>query len=186
MTDPLYGLHTLLELPPSQPPPVEGLRRRVEARRRRRRVTRSSLAGAAVVLAGVAAVPLVDRPSDDPTQVVAAATGSPTLALEADKDCAYLRLRAGDPPLAGGCPAGPPDHSVQTYWPAVPVGDGSNATIVRGGPAMARFVARLADGRTVEGALGAHGWALVVTDGRLVGVSGVDGQGHPVPEWIVR
>lgn len=184
MTDPMHGLRTLVDLPASPPPPVEGLRRRAETRRRRRRLVRSSMVGVAAVLAGVAVVPLVDRPPDAPTQVVAAATGA-TLALESDEDCAYLRLGAGDPPLAGGCPTDPPNHSVRTYWPAAPLGNGSNATIVRGGPSMARFVARLADGRTVEGDLGAHGWALVVTDGRIAGVSGIDTRGLPVPEWIV-
>ncbi len=50
---------------------------------------------------------------------------------------------------------------------------------------MTRFVAHLTDGRTVEGSLGAHGWAVVVADGRIVGVSGIDVRGLAVPEWIV-
>jgi hypothetical protein len=156
---------------------------------------RATLAGVTVVLAGVAVVPLVDRPSDDATQVVAAATGLPevaqapaggsTLVLVADANCAYLRWQGQDTTLGGGCATGAADHSVQTFGGPVDVGD-QTATILRGGPAMARYAARLADGRTVEGALGAHGWAVVVTDGRMVGVSGFDAQGLGVPEWIVR
>ena len=185
MTEPLHALRTLVELPPSAPPPVEVLRRRVAARRRRRGTLRAGLAGVAAVLAGVAVVPLVDRPSDSSTQVVAAATpaNGSTLVLVADQNCAYLRSQ--DATLGGGCATRPTDHFVETFGAPVQVGNQS-ATIVRGGPMMARYSARLADGRTVDGALGPHGWAMVVTDGHIVGVSGFDAQGHGVPEWIVR
>ena len=101
MTEPLSALHTLAELPPSSPPPIEDVRRRVATRRRRRHTLRTTLAGVAVVLAGAAVVPLVDRQSDNSTQVVTAATGLPkvaqapasgsTLVLVADQNCAYLR-----------------------------------------------------------------------------------------------
>ena len=69
MTDrePAEGLRTLLESPPA-PPPVDQLRRRVHVRRRRRRAAWASLAGVAAV---VAAIPLVDRPSDEPVRVIA-------------------------------------------------------------------------------------------------------------------
>lgn len=195
MTEPLSALHTLAELPPSSPPPVEDLRRRVAARSRRRHARRAGLAAVAVVLAGVAVVPLVDRPSDDRTQIVAAATGLPevaqvaangsTMVLVADANCAYLRWQGEDSTLGGGCTTRPAEHSVQTFGAPVQVGDQS-ATILRGGPAMARFSARLADGRALDGDLGAHGWAMVVTDGRIIGVSGSDAKGQGVPEWIVR
>lgn len=46
---------------------------------------------------------------------------------------------------------------------------------------MSRFSARLADGQTVDGALGTHGWAMVVTDGRIVGVSGSTPEGSACP-----
>ena len=199
MTEPLSGLRTLVELPPSAPPPVEGLHRRVVARRRRRRVSQAALAGIAVVVAGVAVVPLVERPSDAPTRVIAAAPGLPevarataggsTLVLQASRDCAYLRwadAQPADPPVAGGCGTRTRDHSVQTFGPPVLMGDGVTAVILSGGPSMARFSARLADGRTVEGPLSSEGWAMVVADSRVAGVSGVDVQGLPVPEWIVR
>lgn len=198
MTEPVLGLRTLVELPPSAPPPVEDLHRRVAARRRSRRVSVAALAGAAAVVVGVAVVPLVEGPSDAPTQVVAAATGLPevarapasgsTLVLEAGQDCAYLRwadAQPGDRPLAGGCGARTPGHFVETFGPPVLVGDGLTAAILHGGPSMARFSARLADGRAVDGSLGTDGWAMVVADGRIVGVSGIDRQGLPVPEWIV-
>jgi hypothetical protein len=195
LTEPLSARHALAELPLSSPPPVEDLRRRVVTRRRRRHTLRATLAGVAVVLAGVAVVPLFDRPSDNASQVVAAATGLPevaqasasgsTLVLVADANCAYLRWLGEDTTLGGGCATGFAGHSVQTFGVPVEVGD-RTATILRGGPAMARYSARLADGRTVDGALGAHGWAMVVTDGRIVGVSGFDAQGFGVPEWIVR
>ena len=154
------------------------------------------MAGVAVALAGVAVVPLLGRPPDAPTQVVAglpevarATANGATLVLEADQDCAYLRpvdARPADPPLAGGCGARTKDHSVQTFGPPVAVRDGVTAVILSGGPSMARYSARLADGRIVEGSLSAGGWAVVVADSRIVGVSGIDTQGHPVPEWIVR
>ena len=198
MTEPASRLCTLVEFPPSAPPPVEDLHQRVAARRRLRRLSRGALAGVATVLAGVAVVPLVDRGSDAPAQIIAAApalpevaqapAGGSTLVLQADQDCAYLRwahAQPGDPPLAGGCEAGPAGHSVQTLAKPVAVSAGTTAAILRGGPSMARFSARLADGRTVEGPLGAGGWAVVVADGRIVGVSGIDHIGLPVPEWIV-
>ena len=195
MTEPLSALRTLAELPPSSPPPVEELRRRVAVRSRRRHTLRATMAGVTVVLAGAVVVPLVDRPSDDATQVVAAATGLPevaqapasgaTLVLVADANCAYLRWQGEDTTLGGGCATGPTAHAVQTFGAPVEAG-AQTAVILRGGSAMARYSARLADGRTVDGALGAHGWAMVVTDGRMVGVSGFDAQGHGVPEWIVR
>jgi hypothetical protein len=195
LTEPLHALRTLVELPQAAPPPVEDLRRRVTARSRRRHAVRATLAGVAVVLAGVAVVPLIDRPSEESTQVVAAATGLPevaqapadgsTLVLVADQNCAYLRWQGENTTLGGGCATGAADHSVQTFGAPVQVGD-QTATILRGGPAMARYSARLADGRTIDGVLGAHGWAVVVTDGRMVGVSGFDAQGLGVPEWIVR
>lgn len=198
MTEPLYGLRTLVELPPSAPPPVEDLRRRAAARHRRRRMSHVSLAGVAVVLAGVAVVPLVDRPSDAPTQVVAAATGmsevarasagGSTLVLQADDDCAYLRwagAQPGDAALAGGCGAPPTTHFVETFGAPVQVSGELTAAILHAGPSIARFSVRLADDRTIEGAMGAHGWALVVADGPIVGVSGIDPEGQPVPEWVV-
>lgn len=188
----------LLELPPSQPLPVEDLRRRAAGRRRRRRSVQAALVGVALVMVGVAALPLLDRPSDAPTQVAAAGPGLPevgrapagssTLVLAGDRDCAYLRwadAQPGDSPLAGGCGGPDPGHSVQAFRPPVVVGDNLTAAILHGGPSMTRFVAHLADGRTVEGPIGAHGWAVVVADGRIVGVSGVDVGGLPVPEWIV-
>ena len=198
MTEPVSGLRTLIELPPSAPPPVEDIHRRVAARRRRRRVSQAALAGAAVVLAGVAVVPLGEQGSDAPTQVVAAATGLPevarapasgsTLVLQADENCAYLRwvdAQPADPPVAGGCGTRTRDHSVQAFGPPVVVGDGSTAAILSGGPAMVRFSAHLADGQTIEGPLAAYGWGVVVAESRIVGVSGVDARGLPVPEWVV-
>lgn len=199
MTESVSDLRTLVDLPPSAPPPVEEIHRRVVTRRRRRRVSHAALAGIAVMVAGVAVVPLVERPSDAPTQVVAAATGLPevarspagssTLVLQADQDCAYLRwvdAQPADPPVAGRCGTRTRDHSVQTFGPPIVVGDGVIAAILSGGPSMTRYSAHLADGRTIEGTLGAGGWALVVADGRIVGLSGIDARGHSVPEWIVR
>jgi len=198
LTEPASRLRTLVEVPPSAPPPVESLHQRVATRRRRRRASRAALAGVAVAVTGVAVIPLADRRTDAPTRVVTAApalpevaqapAGGATLVLQADQDCAYLRwahARPADPPLTGGCGAEPVGHSVRALGKPVPVSAGTTAAILRGGPSMARFSARLADGRTVEGALAAGGWAVVVADGRIVGVSGIDIRGLPVPEWIV-
>jgi hypothetical protein len=131
--------------------------------------------------------------------VVAAAPGLPeagrapaggsTRVLAGDQDCAYLRwadAQPGDPPLAGGCGGPEPGHSVQAFRPPVVVGDNLTAAILHAGPSMTRFVGHLADGRSVEGSIGAHGWAVVVADGRIVGVSGIDVRGLPVPECFVR
>ena len=118
-----------------------------------------------------------------------APAGGSTLVLQADQDCAYLRwgdARPADPPVAGGCETRARDHSVQTFGPPVVVGGGLTAAILSGGPSMARYSARLADGRTVDGSLGAGGWAVVVAGSPVVGVSGIDARGFPVPEWIVR
>jgi hypothetical protein len=177
---------------------VEDLRRRVAGRRRRRHSLHAALAGVALVMAAAAVLPLLDRPSDAPTRVVAAATGLPevgrapaggsTVVLAGDRHCAYLGwsdARPGDPPLAGGCGGPEPGHSVQTFRSPVDIGDNLTAAILHAGPSMTRFVAHLDDGRTVEGSIGAHGWAVVVADGRIVGVSGIDVRGLPVPEWIV-
>ena len=199
MTEPAEGLLALAEHPSATPAPLEELRRRVAGRRRRRRALQSAMAGVAVVVVGVVATPLVDRPSDAPTQVVAApgvpeasltevarasASGS-TLLLVADQDCAYLRWLDAESPLAGGCATHPTGHFVETFGQPVLVSDNVTAAILRAGPSMARFSARLADGRTTTGAMSADGWALVVADGRIVGVSGIDTHGRSVPEFVV-
>ena len=162
-------------------------------------MSNAALAGFAVVVAALAGVPLLERSSESPTQVVAAAPGLPEverapasgsmLVLHADQHCAYLRwaeAQPADPPVAGGCGTRTRDHAVQMFGAPVAVPGGLTAAIVSGGPSMARYSARLADDRTVEGRLSADGWAMVVADSRIVGVSGVDARGLPVPEWIVR
>ena len=75
MTDPAEGLRALIVRPPSAPQPVEELHARVEGRRRRRIRHRMVLAGVAAV-ATVVVMPLVDQPSDRPTQVVAGPDGA--------------------------------------------------------------------------------------------------------------
>lgn len=83
MTDPAEGLRALIVRPPSAPQPVEELHQRAEGRRRRRIRHRVVLTGLATVVAAVALMPLVDRPSDRPTQVVAGPDGAaaPTTTL---------------------------------------------------------------------------------------------------------
>ena len=71
MSEPAEALRALLDRPPFSPPPVEELHRRVDGRRRRRARRRIALAGLATVFAAAAVVPLLDRASDRPTQVVA-------------------------------------------------------------------------------------------------------------------
>ena len=71
MTEPAERLRTLIDAPPWPPAPVDELRRRVEVRRRRRHRRRAALAGLAAVVAVATVVPLLDRPSDAPTTVVA-------------------------------------------------------------------------------------------------------------------
>jgi len=71
LTERAEGLRALLDRPPAPPRPVHELRARVDGRRRRRARVRVGVAGLAVVAAAGVAVPLLDRPSDRATQVVA-------------------------------------------------------------------------------------------------------------------
>lgn len=95
MTEPADGLRTLLTQPASAPEPVAELRRRVASRRRRRR---GAWATAAVVAAGVAAVPLLDRPLEQVQQVVAG-PGSTVVTTPAAPTPTTIRLEfvAGQP-----------------------------------------------------------------------------------------
>ena len=97
MTEPVEALRTLLEAPPSPPEPVEDLHRRVAARRRRRARWRAVLAGVAAVLAAVAIVPLVDRPSDSPTRVVAGPGPEPAPEVAPTSTTIPLEFVAGQP-----------------------------------------------------------------------------------------
>lgn len=123
------------------------------------------------------------------------ASGS-TLVLVAGQDCAYLRWAdaqtslPGYQPLAGGCGTRPSGTVIETFGQPVLVMRGpgtqpSTVVIFRTGPNLARFSARLADGRTVNASIGIDGWGLVASDGRIVGVSGVDTQGRAVAETLV-
>jgi hypothetical protein len=123
------------------------------------------------------------------------ASGS-TLVLVAGKDCAYLRWADAQTslpsyqPLAGGCGTRPSGTFIETFGQPViamrgPDTQPSTVVIFRTGPSLARVSARLADGRTVNASLGADGWGLVASDGRIVAVSGVDTQGRAVPETLV-
>jgi hypothetical protein len=124
-----------------------------------------------------------------------AASGS-TLVLVAGQNCAYLRWAdaqtslPGYQPLAGGCGTRPSGTFIETFGQPVIVTRGpdtqpSTVVIFRTGPNLARFSARLADGRTVAASIGLDGWGLVAGDGRIVAVSGIDTQGRPVPETLV-
>ena len=123
------------------------------------------------------------------------ASGS-TLVLVAGKDCAYLRWADAQTslpsyqPLAGGCGTRPSGTFIETFGQPVLVMRGpdtqpSTVVIFRAGPGLARLSARLADGRTVNASIGADGWGLVATGGRIVAVSGIDVQGRAVPETLV-
>ena len=123
-----------------------------------------------------------------------AASGS-TLVLSAGRDCAYLRWvdsppsLPGSQPLAGVCGTRPTGTSIETFGNPVramrgPDTELSTVVMFRSGPGLARFSARLADGRTVPASIGADGWGLVASEGRIVAVSGMDPQGR-VAETLV-
>jgi hypothetical protein len=123
------------------------------------------------------------------------ASGS-ELVLVAGHDCAYLRWAdaqtslPGYQPLAGGCGTRPSGTLVETFGQPVIAMRGpgtrpSTVVIFRTGPNLARFSARLADGRTVPASIGLDGWGLVASDGRIVAVTGIDTQGRAVPEQLV-
>ncbi|MGH9264195.1 MAG: hypothetical protein ACRD1D_05830 [Acidimicrobiales bacterium] len=99
MTEPVEALRTLVDAPPSPPEPVAELHRRVEARQRRRRRRRAVLAAVAAVLAVMAVVPLLDRPSDPTTRVLAGPGPSSERipAPESPSTTAPLEFVAGQP-----------------------------------------------------------------------------------------
>jgi hypothetical protein len=125
----------------------------------------------------------------------ASASGS-TLVLVAGQNCSYLRwvdaqtTLPGYQPLAGACGTRPAGTTIEALGSPVLVMRGpgtapSTVVIFRSGTGVARFSARLADGRTVPASIGADGWGVVASDGRIVAVGGVDTQGRSVPETLV-
>lgn len=119
-----------------------------------------------------------------------------TLVLVAGRDCAYLRpldakpSQPGYQPLGGACGPRPAGSTITAVGQPIPVmgppgTDRSVVTIFRSGPSIARFTARLADGRTASPAIGADGWAVVAGAGTVVAVSGIDSRGQAVPEQLV-
>jgi hypothetical protein len=125
----------------------------------------------------------------------ASASGS-TLVLVAGRDCAYLRWVDAQPslpgyqPLAGACGTRPAGTTIETFGQPVLVMRGpdttaSTVTMFRAGAGVARFSARLADGRVVPASIGTDGWGLVASDGRIVAVNGTDTKGRSVPETLV-
>jgi hypothetical protein len=129
-------------------------------------------------------------------EVARTTAGGMTLVLVAGRDCAYLRpldaqvSQPGYQPLGGACGARPAGLTITAIGQPIPVmgppgTDRSVVTIVRSGPSIARFTARLVDGRTVNPAIGADGWAVVAGAGKVVAVTGIDTQGRAVPEQLV-
>lgn len=141
--------------------------------------------------AGTLPVPEVGLP-----EVARTSASGSTLVLVGGQNCAYLRWADAQTslpsyqPLAGGCGTRPGGTFIETFGPPVPVMRGpdsqpSSVVIFRMGPDLARLSARLADGRTVNASIGADGWGLVASEGRIVAVSGTDTQGRAVPETLV-
>ena len=129
-------------------------------------------------------------------EVARTAAGGTTLLLVAGQDCAYLRPLDAQPsqpgyqPLGGGCGARPAGSAIAAIGQPIavigpPGTDRSVVTILRAGPSIARFTARLADGRTVSPAIGTDGWAVAAGAGKVVAVSGIDTQGRAVPEQLI-
>ena len=129
-------------------------------------------------------------------EVARATAGGSTLVLVAGQDCAYLRPLDAQPsqpgyqPLGGACGPRPAGSTVTAIGQPIPVmgppgTDRSVVTMFRSGTSIARFTARLADGRTVSPAIGTDGWALVVGPGTVLAVSGIDTRGQAVPEQLV-
>jgi hypothetical protein len=126
----------------------------------------------------------------DLPEVARVQAGGMTLVLVAGHDCAYLRPLDTAPeaePLGGACATRPAGTAIAPVGQPVlvhglPGSSSSTVTILRSGPAIARFTARLVDGRTAMPAIGTDGWAVVVDSVRVVAVTGVDVQGRTLPE----
>ena len=129
-------------------------------------------------------------------EVARATASGMMLVLVAGQDCAYLRPLNAQPsqpgyqPLGGACGPRPAGSTITAIGQPVPVvgppdTERSLVAIFRSGPSIARFTARLTDGRTVSPAIGTDGWALVVGASKIVAVSGVDTQGRALPEQLV-
>lgn len=129
-----------------------------------------------------------------PVVARAAAAGSEVV-LVAGQDCAYLRwidaqtAQPGYAPLAGACLARPAATAIAAAPPVIamrgPDTDPATVTILRSGPSIARFTARLADGKAAPVSIGTDGWAVVASTGRVVAVTGIDTQGRTLAEQVV-
>jgi len=136
-------------------------------------------------------------PESEMSEVAQARTSSSALVLVAARDCAYVRQADAQPslpthqPLAGACGIRPAGKVIETLGGTAVVlvgGPGttdSTGVIFRAGPEVRSVSARLADGRSVPVSLGADGWGLAVSDGRIVALTGVDTDGRPAPEVLV-
>jgi hypothetical protein len=126
-------------------------------------------------------------------EVARVTAGGMTLVLVAGQDCAYLRrldAQSGQQPLGGACGLRPAGTTITLIGSPVPVmgppgTERSSVAMFRSGPSVARFTARLADGRTVNATIGTDGWALVADAGTIVLVIGIDTQGRAVAEQRV-
>jgi hypothetical protein len=129
-------------------------------------------------------------------EVARATASGMTLVLVAGQDCAYLRpldakpAEPGYQPLGGACGARPTGSTIAAIGQPIPVmgppgTERSTVTIFRSGPSIARFTARLADGRMVSATIGTDGWAVISGAGTVVAVRGTDIQGRAVPEQLV-
>lgn len=128
----------------------------------------------------------VDVPPDHLAAAVSFDLPGATYTARAGADCAVIVLEGSGPALGGGCRArpaagdppavvaalsdgGPPPLPPpgQSFPPGSTARSSSKMVVLaRVGPDARRVSALLVDGRTVAGALGNDGWALLATDGR--------------------
>lgn len=129
-------------------------------------------------------------------EVARTATGRSPLVVVAGRDCAYVRPADAQTflstyqPLAGGCGTRPASAMVSAVGRAIllmgaPGTPPSTAVIIRAGPGIRTALTRLADGRSLPAVVGTDGWGLAVGDGRVVGVTGVDGAGRQSAETLI-
>jgi hypothetical protein len=135
-------------------------------------------------------------PEDGLPEVARAAASGSTVVLAAGQDCAYLRwvdaqrFLPGYQPLAGTCGKRPRGTTIETFGSPVPLRRApgtadSMAVIFRAGTDVRQVSVRLADGRSVQGAVGTDGWGVVAAEGRIVSITGFDGAGRTVGETFV-
>ncbi len=135
--------------------------------------------------------------ADDRLRAVATmSAGGYHLTLRVGDGCAVVTTSNGsaDSRIGGACPVGPAPDAVAVVGSPIGVPtlpppsnssgsvytDPTTAVIFRTGPSVTAVRATLADGRVVDAKLGAGGWGLAATEGRIFWLEAYDAAGNLV------